>query len=48
MENTDQDLVAKNQAKKLGTFLAVGISILVYFGAALVFAGVLPQDILHQ
>jgi len=30
----------------LGTFLAVGISILVYFSAALLFAGTLPQDIL--
>ncbi len=30
----------------LGTFMAVGISILVYFSAALLFAGTLPQDIL--
>ncbi|MBW2248931.1 MAG: amino acid permease, partial [Deltaproteobacteria bacterium] len=32
----------------LGTFMAVGISILVYFGAAFVFAGVLPNEILMK
>ena len=38
----------KNPGKSLpmGTFMAVGISILVYFGAALVFAGVLSNEIL--
>ncbi|MCD6580477.1 MAG: amino acid permease [Desulfuromusa sp.] len=40
------DLEDPGKSLPLGTFLAVGISILVYFGAALVFAGVLPQDIL--
>jgi hypothetical protein len=32
----------------LGTFMAVGISILVYFSAAFVFAGVLPNEILMK
>jgi len=32
----------------LGTFMAVGISILVYFGAAFVFAGVLPNEVLMK
>jgi amino acid transporter len=32
----------------LGTFMAVGISILIYFGAAFVFAGVLPNEILMK
>ena len=32
----------------LGTFMAVGISILVYLGAAFVFAGVLPNEILME
>ncbi len=40
------DLEDPGKSLPLGTFLAVGVSILVYFGAALVFAGVLPQDIL--
>jgi amino acid transporter len=40
----------KNPGKSLplGTFMAVGISILVYFGAAFVFAGVLPNEILMK
>ncbi|MGD9334981.1 MAG: amino acid permease, partial [Desulfobacterales bacterium] len=40
----------KNPGKSLpmGTFMAVGISILVYFGAALVFAGVLSNEILMK
>jgi amino acid transporter len=38
----------KNPGKSLpmGTFMAVGISIFVYFGAAVLFAGVLPNEIL--
>ncbi len=40
------DLEDPGKSLPLGTFLAVGVSILVYFGAALVFAGALPQDIL--
>jgi len=40
----------KNPGKSLpmGTFMAVGISILVYFGAALVFSGVLSNEILMK
>jgi amino acid transporter len=40
------DLEDPGKSLPLGTFLAVGVSILIYFGAALVFAGALPQDIL--
>ncbi len=40
------DLEDPGKSLPLGTFLAVGISLVVYFGAALVFAGVLPQNIL--
>jgi amino acid transporter len=40
------DLKDPGKSLPLGTFLAVGISILVYFGVALVFAGALPQGIL--
>ena len=40
------DLEDPGKSLPLGTFLAVGISIIVYFGAALVFAGALPQNIL--
>lgn len=36
------DLRDPGRSLPLGTFLAVGVSIVVYFGAALVFAGVLP------
>ena len=38
----------KNAGKSLpaGTFFAVGISIIVYFGVAIVFAGAMPADIL--
>ncbi|MFK5926842.1 MAG: amino acid permease, partial [Desulfuromusa sp.] len=42
------DLEDPGKSLPLGTFLAVGISILVYFGAALVFAGALPQNILFN
>lgn len=40
----------KNSGKSLpmGTFMAVGISILVYFGAALLFAGVLSNEVLMK
>jgi amino acid transporter len=40
----------KNPGKSLpmGTFMAVGISILVYFGSALLFAGVLSNEILMK
>lgn len=40
------DLEDPGKSLPLGTFLAVGVSILIYFGAALVFAGALPQNIL--
>ena len=40
------DLKDPGKSLPLGTFMAVGISILVYFGVAMVFAGVLPQNIL--
>ena len=40
------DLKDPGKSLPLGTFMAVGISILVYFGAAMVFAGALPQDVL--
>ena len=40
------DLEDPGKSLPLGTFLAVGVSILVYFAAALFFAGVLPQNIL--
>lgn len=40
------DLQNPGKSLPLGTFLAVGLSILVYFAAALVFAGNLPQDVL--
>jgi amino acid transporter/SOS response regulatory protein OraA/RecX len=42
------DLKNPGSSLPLGTFLAVGISILVYFGAAIVFAGVLPKEMLIQ
>ena len=40
------DLKDPGKSLPIGTFMAVGISILVYFGAAMVFAGALPQDVL--
>jgi amino acid transporter len=40
------DLKNPGRSLPLGTFLAVGISILVYFGAAVVFASALPRGIL--
>ena len=40
------DLKDPGKSLPTGTFMAVGISILVYFGAAMVFAGALPQDVL--
>ncbi|MDT8419884.1 MAG: hypothetical protein RQ754_05580 [Desulfuromonadales bacterium] len=40
------DLRDPGKSLPLGTFLAVGVSILVYFAAALFFAGTLPQDLL--
>ncbi|MCP4577217.1 MAG: amino acid permease [Deltaproteobacteria bacterium] len=40
------DLKDPGKSLPLGTFLAVGISILVYFGVAVVFAGALPLGIL--
>jgi amino acid transporter len=42
------DLKNPGSSLPLGTFMAVGISILVYFGAAVVFAGVLPKEMLIQ
>ncbi len=38
------DLKDAGKSLPLGTFLAVGLSILVYFGAAALFAGSLPSD----
>ncbi len=40
----------KNPSKSLpfGTFMAVGVSMLVYFGVVLVFGGVVPNDILAK
>jgi len=40
------DLRDPGKSLPLGTFMAVGISILIYFGAAIVFAAALPQNIL--
>jgi amino acid transporter len=40
------DLKNPGQSLPLGTFMAVGVSILVYFGAAFVFAGVLPNAVM--
>jgi len=42
------DLKNPGSSLPLGTFMAVGISIIVYFGAAIVFAGVLPNKIMIQ
>jgi len=40
------DLKDPGKSLPLGTFMAVGVSILVYFGVAVVFAGALPQNVL--
>jgi amino acid transporter len=40
------DLKDPGRSLPLGTFLAVGVSIIVYFGAAIVFAGALPSNVL--
>jgi amino acid transporter len=40
------DLKDSGRSLPLGTFLAVGISIIVYFGAAVVFASALPSNVL--
>ncbi len=40
------DLKDPGKSLPLGTFLAVGISILVYFGAAIIFSASLPNDVL--
>ncbi len=42
------DLKDPGKSLPLGTFMAVGISILVYFTVALLFAGALPGEILSQ
>jgi amino acid transporter len=42
------DLRDPGKSLPLGTFLAVGISILIYFGVVIVFAGVLPNRILVE
>ena len=42
------DLKDPGKSLPLGTFLAVGISIVVYFGVAIVFAGVLPGEIMRS
>ncbi len=42
------DLRDPGRSIPLGTFLAVGISILVYFSVAVVFAGVLPEAVLRS
>ena len=41
------DLKDPGRSLPLGTFLAVGVSILVYFGVAVIFAGVLPNSVLR-
>ncbi|WP_298038885.1 amino acid permease [uncultured Desulfuromonas sp.] len=40
------DLRDPGKSLPLGTFLAVGVSVLVYFAAALLFAGTLPQELM--
>ncbi len=42
------DLKDAGKSLPLGTFLAVGVSIVVYFGVAIVFAAALPGDILAR
>lgn len=41
------DLKDPGRSIPRGTFLAVGISILVYFSVAILFAGILPEDVLR-
>ncbi len=41
------DLKDPGKSLPLGTFLAVGVSIIVYFGVALVFAGALPGEVMR-
>ncbi len=41
------DLKDPGRSIPLGTFMAVGISVLVYFSVAVIFAGVLPEDVLR-
>ena len=40
------DLKSPSRSLPMGTFMAVGLSILVYFGAAVIFSGVLPNDVM--
>ncbi len=42
------DLKDPSKSLPTGTFLAVGLSILVYFGVAIVFAGVLPNPVMAE
>jgi hypothetical protein len=42
------DLKDPGKSLPLGTFMAVGVSIVVYFGVAIVFAGALPNETLAQ
>jgi amino acid transporter len=42
------DLKDAGRSIPTGTFLAVGLSIIVYFSAAVLFAGVLPEEILRS
>jgi amino acid transporter len=42
------DLKNPGKSLPLGTFLAVGVSIVVYFGVALIFAGVLPGEVMRS
>lgn len=42
------DLKDPGKSLPLGTFMAVGVSIAVYFSMAIVFAGVLPNDIMME
>jgi amino acid transporter len=42
------DLREPGKSLPLGTFLAVGVSIIVYFGVALVFAGALPAEVMRS
>ncbi|MBW1840839.1 MAG: amino acid permease [Deltaproteobacteria bacterium] len=46
VKSSQEKIEQRDNKGTLGTFLAVGISILVYFGAAFVFAGVLPNETL--
>jgi amino acid transporter len=42
------DLKDPGKSLPLGTFLAVGLSIIIYFGVAIVFAGAMSNDVLMQ